>query len=342
VARTLSFNPQHPINSNWQVPSLRRGGRGAGSPPDSPRVIKGGAAAALPPAFPSLEGLPGRSNASAPWLPHQLNQAAETKNLPDWPLDREDGAEQVAFAPEGDPLVQGPLLRAEALERRAAAILADAEAAAADKMAEAADRVEGLIAEATVEVERLFEAARTEGFAQGKQEGHEVGLAEGLAQAHEDGAMVIEQAWADADAITAEARSAAAASQAQSQTERQQLLANSENQLIELALAVARVVLHREVSQDPKPILSAVRAALQKLKGEAEPVLRVAPAWVPFLTAQMGAIVGGLPGAPRLSVQGDPALAPGDWTVTGSSGWVDGRLEAQVRVAEDRIRREGL
>jgi flagellar biosynthesis/type III secretory pathway protein FliH len=153
--------------------------------------------------------------------------------------------------------------------------------------------------------------------------------------------MVIEQAWQDADAITAEARAAAESAATQAKADRHQLLAATETQVIELALAVARVVLRREVTQDPRAILPAVRAALQKLKGEPEPVLRVAPAWVPFLTAQMGAVVGGLQGAPRLTVEGDPALAPGDWTVTGSGGWVDGRLEAQVRVAEERIRREG-
>lgn len=280
----------------------------------------------MPPAFPSLEGLAGR--------PHSLPLDSE---LPDWPEPEEE------FAPEPteQPLIQETLLRAEALERRAAALLAEAEEAAAARLAEAVDRVEGLIAEATREAERLLAAARAEGFEQGKREGYEVGMAEGMAQVQEDGAMVIEQAWTDADAITAEARAAAESLTAKAQAERQQLLAQTENQIIELALAVARVILQREVTQDPRAILPAVRAALQKLKGEAEPVLRVAPAWVPFLTAQMGAIVGGLQGAPRLTVQGDPALAPGDWTVGGSSGWVDGRLEAQVRVAEERIRREG-
>lgn len=328
MARTLSSNSIiHSNNSNWQGPGLRRGGRGAGSPPDSPRVIKGGAAAALPPAFQSLESLTGR--------PHS---APLTADLPDWPAEESD-----LLPPELDepPQVLETLRRAEALERRAAALLAEAEAAVAARLAEAADRVEALIAEATQEADRLLAAARAEGFEEGKRAGHEVGMAEGMAQVQEDSAMVIEQAWHDADAITAEARAAAESLVTKSQAERQQLLAQSEHQVIELALAVARVILQREVTQDPRAILPAVRAALQKLKGEAEPVLRVAPAWVPFLTAQLGAIVGGLQGAPRLSVQGDPALAPGDWTVTGAGGWVDGRLEAQVRVAEERIRREG-
>jgi flagellar assembly protein FliH len=322
VARTLSSSsifPSH--NGNWQGPGLRRGGRGAGSAPDSPRVIKGGAAAALPPAFPSLDGL-GR--------PLAFDSVARLGE--DEPLTPE---------PAAQPLVVEALRRAEALERRAAALLAQAEEAAAARLAEAAERVEALILEATSEAERLHEAARLEGLELGKREGHAVGFAEGMAQAQEDAAAVIEQAWQDADAITAEARATAEATVAQAQAERAKLLAQSEAQVIELALAVARVILHREVSQDPRAILPSVRAALQKLKGEPEPVLRVAPAWVPFLTAQMGAVVGGLPGAPRLTVQGDPALAPGDWTVTGAGGWVDGRLEAQIRVAEERIRREG-
>ncbi|HLO01847.1 MAG TPA: FliH/SctL family protein [Symbiobacteriaceae bacterium] len=284
----------------------------------------------MPPAFQSLESLTGR--------PHSLPSLSPADDLPDWPAAE---AEQLSPEPAEHPLVSEALRRAEALERRAAALLAEAEAAAASRLAEAADRVEALVAQATLEADRLLEAARAEGFEQGKQAGHEVGAAEGMAQIQEDGAMVIEQAWQDADAITAEARAAAESLALKSKADRQQLLSQSENQVIELALAVARVILQREVTQDPRAILPAVRAALQKLKGEAEPVLRVAPAWVPFLTAQMGAIVGGLQGAPRLTVQGDPALAPGDWTVNGAGGWVDGRLEAQVRVAEDRIRREG-
>lgn len=323
MARTLSSNSIiH--NKNGQGPGLRRGGRGAGSPPDSPRVIKGGAAAALPPAFPSLEGLAGR--------PVPLEESA-------WLLDQTE--QPLPAEPAEPPHVTEAIRRAEATERRAAALLTEADEAAAARLADAADRVEALIAEAAREAERLREAAQTEGYAEGKKAGYEVGLAEGMAQAQEDAAMVIEQAWQDADAITAEARAAAESSTAKAQAERQQLLAQSESQVIELALAVARVILQREVTQDPRAILPAVRAALQKLKGEAEPVLRVAPAWVPFLNAQVGAIVGGLQGAPRLSVQGDPALAPGDWTVSGAGGWVDGRLEAQVRVAEERIRREG-
>lgn len=283
-------------------------------------MIKGGAAAALPPAFPSLEQ-----------LTHSFHGA-------ELPLESRLAE---PFEPELDPAVAAALRRAEAMERRAAALLAEAEEAAAVRLSDAADQVEALTLEATQQAEQLLAAARAEGLEQGRREGIEIGIAEGKAQSDEDAALMIEQAWQDADAITAEARATAAALGAQAQAEREQLLAQTESQIIELALGVARLILQREVRQEPSAILPALRAALQKLKGETAPLLRVAPEWVPFLTAQIGAVVSGLPGAPQLSVQGDPALAPGDWTLTGASGWVDGRLEAQVRLAEERIRREG-
>jgi flagellar assembly protein FliH len=337
---------------------------------EMPRVIKSGAAAALPPAFPQWAelsvrparppvtfGRPDRAQVSetTAWAPRDLEAIAPGPSL--WSAPPDPGSWRQADQPVADdwmsdpgahadaanpPAVSEALQRADALERRAAALLAEAEEVAAAKLAEAAQQVEAIVAEATAEAERLFAQAREAGLAEGRQQGYEAGYQEGMRQAQEDGALVIEQAWADADAITNEARAMAEETARRAESERSALLAQSERQILELALGVARLILRREVQTDPQAIVPAVRAALQKLKGETEPKLRVAPEWVPFLTAHLPSITSGLPGAPALKVEGDPGLAPGDWTVTGRGGWVDGRLEAQVRQVEERLRREGL
>ena len=120
----------------------------------------------------------------------------------------------------------------------------------------------------------------------------------------------------------------AAATLAAAGAARDRLLAAAERELADLAIAVARKVLGRELAQ-PGAVRSIAAAALAQARGRREVVLRVSPADAPALrdaAAPLGAILE----RAALSVREDPALAPGDVVVETEAGHVDARVETQL------------
>ncbi len=120
----------------------------------------------------------------------------------------------------------------------------------------------------------------------------------------------------------------AAATLAAAGAARDRLLAAAERELADLAIAVARKVLGRELAQ-PGAVRSIAAAALAQARGRREVVLRVSPADAAALrdaAAPLGAILE----RAALSVREDPALAPGDVVVETEAGHVDARVETQL------------
>jgi flagellar assembly protein FliH len=109
--------------------------------------------------------------------------------------------------------------------------------------------------------------------------------------------------------------------------------------VVELAVAIARRVLHREISTDPEALLGVVKSACERVNSRELKRLRVAAADAAVLQEHRARI--GLPAG--LEIAGDPGLAAGSAIFETARGEMDASVETQLdeigRGLADRMRR---
>jgi flagellar assembly protein FliH len=108
-------------------------------------------------------------------------------------------------------------------------------------------------------------------------------------------------------------------------TLRQTMIRQTEQQMVELALAVARRILRREVMLDGDLILAMARVALDRLGEAASTTIRLNPEDC-ALTLQRH---GDNPLGSRVRIMADPAVARGGCLVESEFGFIDASVEAQ-------------
>lgn len=119
---------------------------------------------------------------------------------------------------------------------------------------------------------------------------------------------------------------------------RPRVRAEAELAVVQLAVAIARRVLHREISTDPEALAGLVKSACERLNARELNRLRVAPGGAAVLEEHRSRI--GLP--PGLVIAADPALAPGSAIFETVRGEMDASVETQLEEIErglaDRMR----
>ncbi len=104
-----------------------------------------------------------------------------------------------------------------------------------------------------------------------------------------------------------------------------------EGEVVELALAVARKILHREAQLDPNVLAGIVRVTLEKLDTGTKVKLHVHPQeaadWRHYFACQMEDV-------PAPDVYEDPAIAPGECRIETSLGSTEFGLESQLKEIE--------
>lgn len=112
----------------------------------------------------------------------------------------------------------------------------------------------------------------------------------------------------------------------------------AESDLLKLAIAVARRVLHRELTLDPGSIEGLIRVALEKLESRDLCRVRVHPDQEPVIRTLLARF-----SAASVELIPDPTLQCGDVMFETSHGTLDGSIEAQLQEIErgfaDRLRR---
>ncbi len=113
--------------------------------------------------------------------------------------------------------------------------------------------------------------------------------------------------------------------------ERQDYYHRVEGEIVALALAIARKILHREAQLDPHVLAGIVRITLEKLDTSTKVNLHVHPAdtaeWRRYFASQME-------GVPAPEVHEDPAIAPGECRIETSLGSTEIGLQAQLKEIE--------
>ena len=110
---------------------------------------------------------------------------------------------------------------------------------------------------------------------------------------------------------------------------------------VELAMAVARRILNREISVDSEAILGLVKSAVERLNAREIHKLRVSPGDYAVIEAQRTSL--SLP--PAVEIAPDAALLPGSAIFETARGEVDASIQTQLeeiqRGLADLVRREG-
>jgi flagellar assembly protein FliH len=106
---------------------------------------------------------------------------------------------------------------------------------------------------------------------------------------------------------------------------RSQMVAQTERQMVQIALAVARRILRREVSIDQDLVVALARVALDRLGDQVSATVRLNPDDYAGITARRGAEWAGT----RVSVVADPAVSRGGCRVESDLGFVDAGIDAQ-------------
>ncbi len=118
---------------------------------------------------------------------------------------------------------------------------------------------------------------------------------------------------------------------------RQRIVAGSEDEIVQLAVAVARKIIGRELATDPDIIVDIVKRAIQKTTDREELTVRVNPENLDSTINAHDEIARSAKGVRKLKVLADPTVTPGGCVVETSNGTVDARIERQLSEIEQAL-----
>jgi flagellar assembly protein FliH len=113
-----------------------------------------------------------------------------------------------------------------------------------------------------------------------------------------------------------------------------------EADLVQLALAVARKIVGREVSLGPEVVTRIVRQALGRVENAGRITIKLNPADLELLAEIKPQLLSSLPEAGRAAFESDAGIARGGCLIETDGGEVDARIERQFQVVEEAFRAE--
>ncbi|WP_018983427.1 flagellar assembly protein FliH [Salinimonas chungwhensis] len=190
------------------------------------------------------------------------------------------------------------------------------------------------------EIEAIRQSAQDEGYAEGKQAGFEEGKAEGLEQGFEEGraaghAEGLQQGLDEAK-IHIDAQSEIWQSLADSlQDPLSQVTDESRQQLVQLAVALARTVIRHEVQTNEQVILQALAEGIKALPvNEKEYQIHMHPEDIALVEAHFGAET---IAQKHWQLVESPALSRGGCDIVTTTNAVDNSIERRTREVLDKF-----
>lgn len=114
---------------------------------------------------------------------------------------------------------------------------------------------------------------------------------------------------------------------------RRSMIRQTEHQIVQLAVEMARRILRREVQVDSDLLCAMARVALDRLGDAAPATIRLNPEDYHAIVARQGGSWAGN----HVNVVADPAVGRGGCMVESSFGFIDASVEAQFRVLEEAL-----
>ncbi|MDR1252327.1 MAG: flagellar assembly protein FliH [Treponema sp.] len=223
-----------------------------------------------------------------------------------------------------------------AAKAQAEEILKEAEKAAAEELRQKADEAQVMKRKAQDEAEEIvaqsrekarefeketratLEAQRKEAEDQGRESGREAGFAEGKAEVErlvQRAQIVLERA----------------------QDKRAEILAETEQEIVDLVLLIARKVIKVISDNQRNVIISNVVQALRKVKGRGSVIIRVNIADLKLATEHTKDFIQLLEGVKSIQVVEDSSVDSGGCIIETDFGEIDARIASQLAELETKI-----
>lgn len=190
----------------------------------------------------------------------------------------------------------------------------NAEAEAADILKKANEEAAAIIAQAQEEKQKIHDEAYQTGFDEGREKGYEEGNLE--AQRLIDRLHVILDRIMD---------------------KRQEILDNTEQQIVELVLLMARKVVKVISENQRNVVMSNVLQALRKVKGRGDVIVRVNLADVKLTTEHTKDFMRAVENIQNITVAEDSSIDRGGCIIETDFGAVDARISSQLAELEQKI-----
>jgi type III secretion protein L len=183
--------------------------------------------------------------------------------------------------------------------------------------------VKGDAYEATVEASRIVEAARAQAGAilETAEQERQAIIEAARRKGYEQGLQEWNSAIVKADAA------------------RSQYLADSELELIRLAVRVAQKIIGAELRLNPEAIVSLARESMQSLGRERSLTLRVSTDSLALMRERIQSLRETAGPKRSIEVVSDRSVGPGGCIVESEYGVIDARLETQIRCMEEILLR---
>lgn len=251
----------------------------------------------------------------------------------DWLELVEELAEEIETMPELADLSEAPEVSEE---ESIAELKANAQSAAEEILRETEAMVKELLANAKVKAEEILADARVQ--AEMELTTAEQGKEEIQAQAHQTGYQAGYAAGKLAiDEELSQLRLEATHHLELAKAKKQQIIDESEGEIVELALAIAEKVIRSQVASDSEVVKLAVQAALGKVADREEVVVKVNPADLDEIMGIQEQLWAQSQGISRFKVVSDPLISQGGCVIETPCGTVDGRIERQLSEIKEAL-----
>lgn len=220
------------------------------------------------------------------------------------------------------------------------AYLAQVRVQADEILQETEDMVKDLLQTARQEAEKIIMTANEEAAgivtkgreqaAQIQQEAQQQGWQDGFNQGAQVAAAEYSGKLAEAENIVKKAH-----------LERQELIAGSEEEIVQLAMAVARKVICTELKINPEAIIEIVKRALLKVSDREMVTVRVNTDDLDIAISAQEQISQSVQGIKKFKVLADTGVSQGGCVVETPNGNVDARIERQLSEMEQAVMEVG-
>lgn len=174
-------------------------------------------------------------------------------------------------------------------------------------------------------VQDAEQQAYCRGFGDGERKGHELGEQAGL----ESAMQKLESLLTGGHKLIGELGEL-----------HRQTCRDVEADLVQLALAVARKIVGRDVSLGPDVVTRIIREALTRVEHAGRITIKLNPADLELLLDIKPQLLSGLPEAGRAAFEADAGITRGGCLIETDGGEVDARIERQFQVVEEAFRAE--
>lgn len=217
-------------------------------------------------------------------------------------------------------------------------IINSAEKDALDGIGNAKKKQEEIIANANAQSKKIIDEAKIEGKksiliaekqkASIEKKGYDKGYGEGFEKAFAEGKEELKSMLSRLEKIMAETIN-----------KRNEIIENSEKQLINITASIARKVIKGITERDQSVVLRNVSEALKKIKGKGQITIRVNLADLPIATNHKKDFYQMLDNIENVSILDDPGVDKGGCVIETDFGDVDARIETQLDEIETAIKK---